>query len=301
MGTCFNLQRYSTHDGPGIRSVLFLKGCSLHCHWCQNPESQARRTDLLYDPRLCLAGCTLCQQTGHCQRQGETLALAREQLDEAARRQLAQVCPSGALACQGEEWSLARAMTALLADEPFYRRSGGGITLSGGEPFLQHEFASQLLAAAQAQGIHTAVESCLHVPWSHIAACLPHLDLLLADLKQLDETKFAQWTGGQARRVRDNFRRLADQPVSLIVRIALIPGFNASQGELSAMLDFVAHETSAREVHFLPYHTLGRHKYHLLGREYLAPQQPLADEALLEFAQEAARERGLTPVLRGQA
>ncbi|PLR41682.1 glycyl-radical enzyme activating protein [Chimaeribacter californicus] len=297
----FNLQRYSTHDGPGIRTVVFLKGCSLSCRWCQNPESRARTPDLLFDPRLCIAGCRECSQrcpeaVTHHQDQ---LTLHRERLTDADQQALAAACPSGALSLCGEALNLDSVMATLLRDRPFYQRSGGGITLSGGEPFMQPDTCAALLQRCRAEELHTAVESCLHVPWRYIAPSLPHLSLLLADLKHVDEARFRDWTGGSARRVMSNFRRLAQAGVPVIVRVPVIPGFNADCASLRAIIDFAADETCCKEIHFLPYHTLGINKYALLNQPYTAPATPLDDPALLAFARHYARRRGLNALLRG--
>ena len=216
----FNIQRYSTHDGPGIRTVVFLKGCSLGCRWCQNPESRARTQDLLYDPRLCLEGCELC----------------------------AKAAPE----------VIERALNGLL----IHREK---LTLSGGEPFMQPEMATALLQASHEAGIHTAVETCLHVPWKYIAPSLPYIDLFLADLKHVADAPFKQWTDGNAARVLDNLKKLAAAGKKIIIRVPLIQGFNADETSVKAITDFAADELHVSEIHFLPYHTLGINKYHLIN------------------------------------
>ncbi|MDU1269742.1 MAG: radical SAM protein [Escherichia coli] len=240
----FNIQRYSTHDGPGIRTVVFLKGCSLGCRWCQNPESRARTQDLLYD---------------------------REKLTPEHLTALTDCCPTQALTVCGEVKSVEEIMTTVLRDKPFYDRSGGGLTLSGGEPFMQPEMAMALLQASHEAGIHTAVETCLHVPWKYIAPSLPYIDLFLADLKH----------------------------VKIIIRVPLIQGFNADETSVKAITDFAADELHVGEIHFLPYHTLGINKYHLLNLPYDAPEKPLDAPELLDFAQQYACQKGLTATLRG--
>ncbi|MFA3759619.1 glycyl-radical enzyme activating protein [Yersinia sp. 2466 StPb PI] len=297
----FNLQRYSTHDGPGIRSVVFMKGCSLSCRWCQNPESRSRKAEVLFDSRLCLSGCELCQQTcpQAIERIDDCIVITRQRLEEDDLQALTVRCPSGALTVCGSPIDIDTTMATLLRDMPFYRRSGGGVTLSGGEPFMQPDVAAELLQRCHLLGIHTAVESCLHTPWHYIAPSLPWLDLMLADLKHTDENRFRQWTGGSAKRVMDNFRQLAAAGTNITVRVPLIPDFNADRHSIQGIVDFAADEIGVKEIHFLPYHTLGINKYSLLGEEYRAASTPLDAPELLHFAESYARDKGLTAILRG--
>ncbi len=297
----FNIQRYSTHDGPGIRTVVFLKGCSLGCRWCQNPESRARSEDLLYDSRLCLAGCELCQQAAPAviTRTLDGLIIHRQNVNDSHIAALRDCCPTTALTVCGEEKSVEEIMATVLRDKPFYDRSGGGITLSGGEPFMNPTLAQALFEASHQAGIHTAVETCLHVPWKYIEPALPFVDLFLADLKHVDEAVFRQWTDGSARRVLDNLQRLAQAGKKMIIRVPLIQGFNASEADIAAITDFAADRLQVSEIHYLPYHTLGMNKYQLLSQPYTAPDKPLDAPELLAFAQDYAQSKGLTAILRG--
>lgn len=297
----FNIQRYSTHDGPGIRTVVFLKGCSLSCRWCQNPESRARGQDLLFDQRLCLEGCDLCQQAapGVIDRVLNGIIIHREKLNDEHLHALTDCCPTQALTVCGEEKHVDDIMATVLRDKPFYDRSGGGMTLSGGEPFMNPELALSLLKKCHDQGINTAVETCLHVPWRYIEPALPYIDLFLADLKHVDNKAFLEWTDGSAKRVLDNLKRVADAGKKITIRVPLIPGFNADETSIEAITQFAAEELHVSDIHFLPYHTLGMNKYHLLGLNYSAPDKPLDAPELLEFAQRIAREKGLTATLRG--
>ncbi|HHC3261397.1 glycyl-radical enzyme activating protein [Klebsiella pneumoniae] len=297
----FNIQRYSTHDGPGVRTVVFLKGCSLGCRWCQNPESRARSEDLLYDSRLCLPGCELCQQAAPAviTRTLDGLIIHRQNVNDSHIAALRDCCPTTALTVCGEEKSVEEIMATVLRDKPFYDRSGGGITLSGGEPFMNPTLAQALFEASHQAGIHTAVETCLHVPWKYIEPSLPFVDLFLADLKHVDEAVFLQWTDGSARRVLDNLQRLAQAGKKMIIRVPLIQGFNASEADIAAITDFAADRLQVSEIHFLPYHTLGMNKYQLLSQPYTAPDKPLDAPELLAFAQDYAQSKGLTAKLRG--
>ena len=159
--------------------------------------------------------------------------------------------------------------------------------------------AQALFEASHQAGIHTAVETCLHVPWKYIEPSLPFVDLFLADLKHVDEAVFQQWTDGSARRVLDNLQRLAQAGKKIIIRVPLIQGFNASEADITAITDFAADRLQVSEIHFLPYHTLGMNKYQLLSQPYTAPDKPLAAPELLAFAQQYAQSKGLTATLRG--
>ncbi|EKP0279039.1 glycyl-radical enzyme activating protein [Aeromonas bestiarum] len=296
----FDLQRYSTHDGPGIRTLVFLKGCSLACLWCQNPESRSPKPDILLDRRQCIEGCRLCSQT--CPailRDSEGIQLTRSALNAEDMERLRGLCPSEALQVCGRDETLDTLMDTILRDRPFFERSGGGVTLSGGEPFMQPDFAAALLARCKAEGLHTAVESCLHVPWHQIEPSLPYLDLVLADLKHVDKARFFNWTRGKVELPIANLKRLAERGVPMQIRVPLIPGFNADRESIEAITDTAASFGTVQEIHFLPYHTLGMGKYALLDLPYLAPDTQLDDPDLLSFAHAYAQRQGLTPVTRG--
>ncbi|WJV55305.1 glycyl-radical enzyme activating protein [Prodigiosinella aquatilis] len=297
----FNIQRYSTHDGPGIRTVVFLKGCALRCRWCQNPESYSQTQDVLFDARLCLEGCELCHQAAPdvITRTAQGLVIERQKLRPEHYRVLQDCCPTLALTLCGEDMDVEQIMAIVVRDKPFYARSQGGVTLSGGEPFINPQLAEALLRKSHEQGIHTAVETCLHVPWHYIEPALPWIDLFLADLKHVDATVFKAWTGGSAKRVLDNLRRVAAANQKMIIRVPLIPGFNADKKSIRAITNFAADELNVKDIHFLPYHTLGMNKYVLLNQPYLAPQKPFDDPQLLDFARSYAQQKGLTATLRG--
>lgn len=301
-----NLQRYATHDGPGIRTVVFLKGCSLSCRWCQNPESCSRSLDLLYDERLCLSGCLRCTRDTTCFKRENTtgaVLIYRDKLTEPEMRLAADACPSGAISLCGEPAEAEQIMKTVLRDKAFYQRSGGGLTISGGEPFMQPKLVLQLLEMARRENIHTAVESCLHVPWHYIEPSVASVDLWLVDLKHTESDKFLGWTNGQLSLIQHNIRRLGEQGANIVFRVPIIPDFNDDEATLRDIVRLAAEHYSqfggSGEIHFLPYHTYGMHKYHLLGREYLCARQPLERPELLVFAEQQATDCGLTAILRG--
>ncbi|UPT56602.1 glycyl-radical enzyme activating protein [Dickeya zeae] len=297
----FNIQRYSTHDGPGIRTVVFLKGCSLGCRWCQNPESRSREKDLLFDARLCLSACDLCRQATPdvIEKTLNGIVIYRDKLRSEHISALENCCPTLALTVCGENKGINEIMTVVRRDKPFYERSSGGITLSGGEPFMNPRMAEKLFRISHEEGIHTAVETCLHVPWSYIEPSLPYVDLFLADLKHVDEDIFKAWTDGSAKRVLQNLRKLSDAGKKIIIRVPLIQGFNADRGSVKSIINFAVDEIGVSDIHFLPYHTLGMNKYLLLNQPYSAPDKPLDCPELLDFAQSYAEQKGLTATLRG--
>lgn len=297
----FNLQRYSTHDGPGIRTVIFLKGCSLSCFWCQNPESQLTKPELLYDNRLCIQDCELCVKHSpnvFSKTQGE-LKIDRSKLDDQLIDNMKYLCPSLAITVCGESKTVDEIMTVVDKDAPFYSRTDGGVTLSGGEPFMQPSLSQQILQRCKEHHYHTAVETCLHVPWKYIEPSLPYIDLFLADLKHTDEKIFKAWTNGSAKRVLDNFYLLSKAGKSITVRVPLIQGFNADKQSIRSIVDFTVGEILTSEIHFLPYHTLGINKYNMLDKPYYAPTEPLNDDELIEYAMQYAKDKKLNVILRG--
>lgn len=297
----FNIQRYSTHDGPGIRTVVFLKGCALGCRWCQNPESRSREKDLLFDARLCLPDCDLCQKAAPdvITRTLTGIVIDRNKIHPGHLIALEHCCPTLALTVCGEDKDAEEIMEVVRRDRPFYDRSSGGMTISGGEPFMNPEFAEKLFRMSHEEGIHTAVETCLHVPWSYIEPSLPYVDLFLADLKHVDDASFKEWTDGSAKRVLENLRKLSRTGKNITIRVPLIQGFNADHKTIQSIINFAADELGVKEIHFLPYHTLGMNKYVLLDQPYFAPDKPLDSVELLTFAQSYAKQKGLTAILRG--
>ena len=248
-GRIFNIQRFSIHDGPGIRTIVFFKGCYMRCAWCCNPESQKYEIETLIEG-------------------GKTKTVGRDvTVDEI--------------------------MPEILADLPYYRRSGGGVTLSGGEVLAQADFAAELLKACKAAGLHTAIESTANAPYSDIEKLLPYLDLFLMDIKSMDSSKHKEYTGTPNERILENAARVAKSGVKLIIRTPVIPTFNDSDNEIRAIARFARSLGGASEYHLLPYHRLGTDKYRGLGRDYsLSAIEPPTKEKM-EYLLSVAEESGL--------
>ncbi|MFN3982753.1 MAG: glycyl-radical enzyme activating protein, partial [Caldilinea sp.] len=280
-GIVFDIQRYSVHDGPGLRTNVFLKGCPLRCAWCANPESQNLQPELALSAHNCMT----------CGQFETPCPVCWEQFDAAIRIEALgerpYVCPTGAIHWIGARHTAGEVMAEVRRDAPFYDRSGG-LTLTGGEATMQPAFAEALLQLAQAEGIHTALETAGHMQWPVFERLLPHLDLLLYDVKHMDGELHRRYTGLDNALILENLRRIADLPApKLIVRVPVIPGFNADAASLRAITAFVLSlGRRVSEIDLLPYHTLGKAKYRALGRAYPWDDQPrLTDAEMQQLAE----------------
>lgn len=301
----FNIQRFSTHDGDGIRSILFLKGCSLACPWCQNPESRSEKRSLLFDSRLCVKDCAGClQETPAITRNSDDqIIINRKQISENVLDKLATSCPTKALTVCGEKAHEDALCSALLKDKPFYIQSDGGITFSGGEPLMQPVLVANIAKRMHDEGINTAIETCMHAPWKNIEQVLPFIDCWLTDLKHTEPKKFKAWAKGSLPRIKNNFQQLAKEGKRMVIRVPIVPGFNDTEEELNNIIDFVVSLETCSEIHLLPYHTFGINKYNLLGMPYHCSEKPLNNPDLLVKAQQYAENhpsaQKLTVLIRG--
>lgn len=272
-GLVFNIQKYSVHDGPGIRTIIFLKGCSLRCDWCSNPESQALHRQLAYNSEKCLT-------VDHCKRcldicpqnaisVGENLKVVVDftRCDNCLK--CAEACPANALNVYGYEVTVDQALRRVEEDDIFYARSGGGLTLSGGEPLYQSEFAIALLREARRRRINTCVETCGNVPWEVLGEAAKYLNSMYFDIKSLDTERHARGTGMGNERILGNLKRLKEEHPELLVtvRTPVIPGFNDDEEGLKAIAAFVRDMPNVK-YELLAYHRMGTPKYGYIGRMY---------------------------------
>ncbi len=265
-GMVFNIQRFSVDDGPGIRTTVFLKGCSLRCRWCHNPESIAIYPEIQFWRQRCI-GCGKCAGVCPAQAQGSKgsrRVFARDLCRRCGR--CTEPCPTGALSLTGKMLSVEDVLDVVEKDRAFYASSKGGVTFSGGEPLLQKDFVQALLMASKRRGLHTAVDTAGNVPWESFAAVLPYVDLFLFDLKVLDDRKHRRFTGAGNRRILANFGMLPKGKVETWVRMPVIPGVNDSLAEAERMADFLQAQGGVGLVELLPCHRLGAGKYESLGR-----------------------------------
>lgn len=254
-GRIFNIQRFSIHDGPGIRTIVFFKGCPMRCAWCCNPESQSFEVQTMLE--------------------------------------------DGKEKTVGRDVTVAEIMPEILSDIPYYRRSGGGVTLSGGEVLCQADFARELLKECKEQGLHTAIESAASLPYDKIEKLLPYLDLYLMDIKHICPKKHKEFTGKDNALILENARRVAESGVELIIRTPVIPTFNDTAEEIRAIARFAKSLPGVKEHHLLPYHRLGSPKYEGLGRSYSLPDIEPPEREKMEYLAEISESVGLYAQIGG--
>lgn len=297
MGLIFNVQRFSTADGPGIRTTTFLKGCPLHCAWCHNPEGQLSTPEVVWHNVRCM-GARECLRV--CPKDALTLTregmrINREKCDSCGA--CVEACPTAALEVIGRHWSAEELMGELLKDEVFYETSGGGVTFSGGEPMMQVDFLCEVLPRCRQNRIHVALDTCGAVTWESFERVLPWVNLVLYDLKIMDANRHKAATGVGNELILENARRLADHRVPMWIRTPLIPGFTSDQENIASIASFISEELPAVERwDLLAYTNLGRPKYERLDRKYVLTQVPLLTQNEVESAWRTAVE--LVPVAR---
>lgn len=265
-GIVFNIARYAVNDGPGIRTTVFLKGCPLHCLWCHNPESIYPRPEVAIRADRCIQ-CGACFEVcehGAIERVDGAFVTARERCMRCGR--CVDACCSGARELIGREMTSEDVLAEVGRDTVFYDASGGGVTFSGGEPLLQHEFLLSLLVGCRDRAIHTAVDTSGYAAPAVLAAVAETTDLFLYDLKLLDDERHRHFTGVSNRLILENLRRLVAWGKRVVVRVPLIPGVNDDEANVGGIGSFVASVGGVSEVHVLPYHEAGMVKYERLGK-----------------------------------
>ena len=293
-GLLLDPKRFAVHDGPGIRTTFFLKGCPLHCIWCHNPESISAVPQLACYTHKCLhcGECVpLCPQHAHTIRSG------KHEFSPALCKTCGSCepeCPGGALKLYGRRTTVKEALRLALEDRSFYEESGGGVTLSGGEPLVQPEFTQAFLSALKENGIHTALDTCCFVPREALRAVLPVTDLFLVDFKHADSAVHRKLTGQPNGPILDNLRFLSESGAAIEIRIPFVPGCNDSNANLEAAGRFLGSLRGITCVRLLPYHSLARSKYLALGLPDTMPHVEPPDDGQLRHAAEILNQYGLS-------
>jgi pyruvate formate lyase activating enzyme len=288
-GVVSDFQRFSIHDGPGIRTIVFLKGCPLRCLWCQNPENIRFQPELLYIGNNCIA-CGKCLDIcpEHCltAQDGPGVVIDRRRCALPDCGLCQSVCYANAINICGRYLTVAQVLEEVELDREFYERSGGGVTFSGGEPFAQPRFLEALAREAQKRGLHTAVETCGQAGWEVMRPALGHMDLVLFDVKHMDPAAHERLTGAPNRRILDNLRRIDALGIPLRLRLPLIPGHNDTEENLRRTAELAASLTHLVALDVLPYHRMGEPKWGQLRQDYplhgLAPHNKEALDRLAE-------------------
>ncbi len=280
-GCVFNIQRFSVNDGPGIRTNVFLKGCPLSCIWCHNPESKKAEREIFFDPTKCITcgKCAVaCPSSAHAIESG-THILEREKCSRCGK--CADVCPTGAIEAVGTVMSAQEVMGEVMKDRIFYESSGGGITLSGGEPMLRFDFAYEILALAKENGINTCMETCGFAPAEEYAKIAPLVDIFLFDCKETDDLRHREYTGASNKTILENLRMLDAMGARIILRCPIIPTLNDRDEHLAAIAEIANSLKSIIEIDIEPYHPLGASKSRLLGTDYPLSELTFPSEELI--------------------
>lgn len=267
-GVIFDIRKYSIHDGPGIRTTVFFKGCPLRCWWCHNPEGQDVEPELVYRKSRCI-GCDECSKS--CQR--EAISLVAQSISVNREKcvpcnNCCRVCPSDALSIAGKQMSVKEILEEIEKDRTFYEESRGGVTFSGGEPLMQPDFLNALLKECKERAIHTAVNTCGFAQYEIIDRIRDKVDLFLYDIKTMDNRKHRKYTGASNEQILKNLKKLAESGSSIVISFPIIPGINDDDKNVTRTAKFISSLPNIQQVNLLPYHRAGIEKYKNLGKPY---------------------------------
>lgn len=274
-GIVFNIQRYSLHDGTGIRTVVFLKGCPLRCQWCSNPESQIAKLQMVFSSDKCIA-CGKC--SGLNSLIAGTVNSAKAEFCE-KNYENAMQCPTGAIEIIGKEMPIEEIIQEVEKDREFYETSGGGVTISGGEPLVQWEFAAKLIRELKLRYFHVAIETTGYAPWEHAEKVLSQCDMILYDIKHMNSEAHEKYMGIPNELILQNAEKIAEKKLNMVFRIPLMGGINTDEKNISEVARF-AEKLGVKEIHILPYHRFGEGKYKKMKMEYTCEAYTPGDEEI---------------------
>lgn len=294
----FNIQKCSIHDGDGLRTLVFFKGCPLHCLWCANPESQSYRKELMEAHNKCIA-CKACVNVcpvGAIHPTAEGFAVDRKHCIECFA--CADKCFAGAKYTVGKEYSIPELLKEIEKDKIFYKMKGGGVTFSGGEPLTQPDYLTEIARACRKRGIHVMLESCAVGDYNRFKTALPFIDAMYIDIKHIDSNKHKELTGLQNELILENIRKISYFDIPITIRTPIIPSLNDDKENICGIAEFIKTLPSVKDYELLIYHRFGVNKYKALGRPYaLDGLEPPTDEkmqALVKSANDVLKGSGIT-------
>ncbi len=297
-GITFNVQLFSTEDGPGIRSTVFLKGCPLRCIWCHNPEGIERDPQLLWYAERCI-GARECIEA--CQQDALTLTpqgmvIDRERCNCCGR--CVEACPAAALDLIGKSWGADELLAEVERDRIFYDKSKGGVTISGGEPLVQHEFLVGFIKKCRDKALHVALDTCGYVSGKILKDILPLVNMVLYDLKLIDRERHYQFTGVYPERILDNVRTISEKKIPLWIRTPIIPGYTDTEENIRGMADFISRELpSVQRYELVPFNDMCISKYQRLGMNFVLKGARPLPSARMEELREVVRSKGIENVV----
>ena len=277
-----NISRMTTHNGPGIRTLILFKGCPLRCLWCSTPESQISKPEIAVFPGKCIqcGKCVPVCPVNAVSLLNNVLSINRSICNSCG--ECARICYSEAIKLLGSSMAVADLLQEVKKDAVIYKHSGGGVTLSGGEPLLEPDFTGELIKAFKEEGISVGIDTCGHVPWASIERMLANIDFFLWDIKHMNPEKHAEFTGVSNKLILSNARAISRKNIPLYIRVPVIPGYNDSEENIRDTSEFARSLSSLVEVSLLPLHHLGQVRYESLNRVYPIAHVPLISDGVIE-------------------